>query len=214
MSHHGSWLDGKPSLVSDASVWINLIATGRAEEILRAAAAEHKITATARLELENGRAKGRQSATAIVDLIRAGLVQEVSLGRAEEAVFLDLVAGPAGQTLDDGEAATIAFALSANAIALIDERKATTLCARRYPNLRVMSTVDLLLSSLIKEAFDKDGLGECLFKALSIARMRVPDRHRTELCNLLGPERLRQCKSLPTAWRSMGALPSEAGRPG
>jgi predicted nucleic acid-binding protein len=165
------------------------------------------------LELENGRPKGRQSATAIVELIGAGLVQEVSLGRAEVAVFLDLVAGPAGQTLDDGEAATIAFALSANAIALIDERKATALCARRYPNLRVMSTVDLLLSSLIKDAFDKDWLGECLFKALSIARMRVPDQHRSELCNLLGPERLRQCKSLPTAWRDMTDLQSSAGRP-
>lgn len=150
---------------------------------------------------------------AIAELIDAGLVREVSLGRTEEAVFFDLVAGPAGQTLDDGEAATIAFALSANAIALIDERKATTLCARLYPNLRVLSTVDLLLSPLIKDAFDRDWLGECLFKALSIARMRVPDHHRSELCNLLGPAQLRECKSLPTAWRNTTGLHSAAERP-
>lgn len=71
-----------------------------------------------------------------------------------------------------------------------------------YPNLHVMSTVDLLLSSLITDAFDANWLSECSFNALSIARMRVPDHHRDQLCSLLGPERLR-CRSLPTAWREL-----------
>ena len=201
MSHQSSWLDGAASLVGDASVWINLVATGRAEEILRSSPVELFITSTALGELENGRVKGRKTAAEMARLIAAGLVREVSLNSADEAVFLELVAGPTSLTLDDGEAATIAYALSSGTVALIDERKATDLCAHRYPALIVMSTTDLLLADPIASAFQADGLSECLFLALTVARMRVPDRHLASVCDLLGPIRCRECRSLPAAWR-------------
>ena len=207
MSHQSSWLDGAASLVGDASVWINLIATGRAEEILRLAPVELVITTTALGELENGRTKGRQTAGEVARLIEEGLVREVSLGSTDEAVFLDLVAGPTSLTLDDGEAATIAYALGSGMVALIDERKATDLCADRYPALIVMSTTDLLLADSIASPLQADGLKECLFRALTVARMRVPDRHLAGVCDLLGPDRCRECRSLPAAWRQ-----SEASR--
>ena len=65
MSHPGSWLDGAASLVSDASVWINLVATERAEVILRASSVRHLITSTALGELDAGRLKGRRTAIAV-----------------------------------------------------------------------------------------------------------------------------------------------------
>ena len=201
MSHQSSWLDEAVSLVGDASVWINLVATGRAEEILRSSPVELVITGTALGELENGRAKGRQTAEEVARLIEVGLVREVSLSSADEMVFLDLVAGPTSLTLDDGEAATIAYALGSGAIALIDERKATDLCMDHYPAIIVMSTTDLLLADPIASSFKADGLKECLFLALTIARMRVPDRHLAAVCDLLGPNRCRECRSLPAAWR-------------
>lgn len=201
MSHQSSWLDGAVSLVGDASVWINLVATGRAEEILRLSPVELVITTTALGELENGRAKGRQTAVEVESLVEAGLVREVSLSSADEAVFLDLVAGPTSLTLDDGEAATIAYALGSGAVALIDERKATNLCADRYPALIVMSTTDLLLADPIASSFQVYGVSECLFLALTVARMRVPERHLAGVCDLLGPDRCRECRSLPAAWR-------------
>jgi len=207
VSHQSSWLDGAASLVGDASVWINLVATGRAEEILRSSPVELVITTTANGELGNGRAKGRQTAAEVARLIEAGLVREVSLSSADEAVFLGLVAGPTSLTLDDGEAATIAYALGSGTVALIDERKATDLCADRYPALIVMSTTDLLLADPITSSFQADGLRECLFLALTVARMRVPDRHLAGVCDLLGPDRCRECRSLPAAWRR-----SEASR--
>jgi predicted nucleic acid-binding protein len=207
MSHQSSWLDGAESLVGDASVWINLVATARAEKILRSSPVELVITATALGELENGRAKGRQTATEVARLIEAGLVREVALSSADEAVFLDLVAGPTSLTLDDGEAATIAYALGSGTIALIDERNATDLCIDRYPALLVMSTTDLLLADPIASSFQGDGLSECLFLALTVARMRVPDRHLAGVCSILGPDRCRECQSLPAAWRQ-----SEASR--
>jgi predicted nucleic acid-binding protein len=207
MSHQSSWLDGTASLVGDASVWINLVATGRAAEILRSSPVEFVITTTALGELENGRTKGRQTAAEVARLIEAGLVREVSLSSADEAVFLSLVAGPTSLTLDDGEAATIAYALGSGTIALIDERKATDLCADRYPKLIVMSTTDLLLAAPIASTLRADGLSQCLFLALTIARMRVPDHHLAGVCDLLGPDRCRECQSLPAAWRQ-----SEASR--
>lgn len=207
MSHQSSWLDGVTSLVGDASVWINLVATGRAEEILRSFPAELVITTTALGELESGRTKGRQTAAEVTRLIEVGLIREVSLSSADEAVFLDLVAGPTSLTLDDGEAATIAYALGSGTGALIDERKATDLCGDRYPALIVMSTTDLLLADPIVSSFQADDLSECLFLALTVARMRVPERHLAGVCELLGPDRCRECRSLPAAWRQ-----SEASR--
>jgi predicted nucleic acid-binding protein len=201
MSRQSSWLDGAASLVGDASVWINLVATGRAQEILRSSPVEFVVTTSALGELEQGRAKGRQTAAEMVRLIETGLVREVSLSSADETVFLGLVAGPTSLTLDDGEAATIAYALGSGTVALIDERKATDLCAERYPALVVMSTTDLLLADPIASSLQADGLSESLFLALTVARMRVPDRHLVRVCNLLGPDRCRECRSLPAAWR-------------
>jgi predicted nucleic acid-binding protein len=201
MSHQSSWVSAAASLVGDASVWINLVATGRAEEILRLLPVEFVITTTALGELENGRSKGRQTAAEVVQLIEADLAREVSLSSADEAVFLDLVAGPTRLTLDDGEAATIAYALGSGGVALIDERKATDLCAALYPTLTVMSTTDLLLADPIASSLQTDGLTECLFLALTVARMRVPDPLLPDVCDLLGPERCQQCRSLPSSWR-------------
>ncbi|MEJ7776843.1 MAG: hypothetical protein WKF52_05555 [Sphingomicrobium sp.] len=207
MSPQCSWLEGAAALVGDASVWINLVATGRAAEILRSSPVELVITATALGELENGRAKGRQTAEELAGLLKMGLVREVSLSSADEGVFLGLVAGPTNLTLDDGEAATIAFALGSGTVALIDERKATNLCAGRYPALIVKSTTDLLLADAIASSIQADGLSECLFLALTVARMRVPAHHLAGVCELLGPDRCRECRSLPAAWRK-----SEASR--
>lgn len=103
--------------------------------------------------------------------------------------------------------ANLAYALGSGMVALIDERKATDLCADRYPALIVMSTTDLLLADSIASPLQADGLKECLFRALTVARMRVPDRHLAGVCDLLGPDRCRECRSLPAAWRQ-----SEASR--
>ena len=201
MSHLGSWLEDAPSLVGDASVWINLVATGHAEELLRLSTAKHLITTAARTELESGRAKGRQAAEAVAELIALGLINEVALTNNDEAVFIDLVAGPTGSTLDDGEAATIAFAIASTSVALIDERKATALCNDRYPALLVMSTTDFLLAPPIVSGLQEEGISECFFRALTVARMRVPDRHLVRVCELLGSERRQMCRSLPAALR-------------
>jgi predicted nucleic acid-binding protein len=214
MSLPGSWLKNAGMLVSDASVWINLVATGHIELVLRSSPARHLITTTALIELESGREKGRQAASVVADLISKGLIEQVPLSPSGEQVFLDLIVGAQSDTLDDGEAATIATALGRSAIAVIDERKATNLCQRRYPSLIVKSTTDILLSSQVRGSMEEDHLADCIFGALVNARMRVPEHHLAHVCTMLDFERRQLCLSLPTKWRqatNSSVLSSAAG---
>ncbi|OJU40900.1 MAG: hypothetical protein BGN99_14065 [Alphaproteobacteria bacterium 65-37] len=188
-------------MVADASVWINLAATGGADWILKAIPCPVVITDVALSELERGRSKGRQAAHEVTGLISMGLTQVVALDAADEALFLSLVSGAASETLDDGEAATLAYAERLGACAVIDERKATNLAARRLPNLEVRATSDLLLRPEVRNTFGEAVLAEAVFAALTGARMRVPERHVEAIVGLLGDVRAALCHSLPARFR-------------
>lgn len=192
----------EPPLVADASVWINLIASGRAPDILRALDRPTIIPSIAFGELERGRDKGRSTAEGLAALIGAGHVSVVDLPPAAEDVYLSLVAGRANQTLDDGEAATLALALDFGATALIDERKAIGIAATRFRGLNVATTTDLLLSERIRSVLTPVDLSNALFATLTEARMRVPDHLLNEVCACLGPDKTRLCLSLPARVRS------------
>lgn len=189
-------------LVADASVWINLLASARAVDVLRALPKPAIIPNIALGELERGRAKGRSAHVGVVQLIAAGYVTAIDLPEEAEDVYLSLVAGPASQTLDDGEAATLALALYLDATALIDERKAISIAANRFPILAVATTTDLLLSAPVQSAIGMALLADALFASLMEARMRVPDHLLDEVCAILGSDRTQQCLSLPTRARS------------
>lgn len=189
--------------IADASVWINLIATERAHVILRATPVPLRITDVALAELERGRSKGRQAADEMAALLHMGLTDVVALAAEDEPLFVSLVSGAAAETLDDGEAATLACAHRLGVCALIDERKATQIAARRFETLEVLSTVDLLLSPEVRNACGED-LGDVLFGALTGARMRVPDHHAEEIVRVVGAERAMSCHSLPARLRRPG----------
>lgn len=166
-----------------------------------------QITRVALDELERGRDKGRRTAAALVDLIKDGVVEVAELPSEAEETYLNLVAGPVSQTLDDGEAATLALALQVGAVAVIDERKAINLARDRFPALQIMSTTELLLSDAVRSLFSDEELGNVLYRALRDARMRVPEHQLEAVCACLGPERAAGCVSLPARVRqSTGKL--------
>jgi predicted nucleic acid-binding protein len=195
-----SWDETRP-VVADASVWINLVASGRAPDILGALPLPLQIPRIALDELERGRDKGRVTAERIEPLIAAGLVAVMHLAESAEEIYLSLVAGSVRQTLDDGEAATLALALQAGGAAIIDERKAISLAALRFPDLRIISTTDLLMSGRLHSVLSRADLADVLYAALVDARMRVPDHLLDEVCELLGPSRILDCPSLPARVR-------------
>ena len=191
-------------MVADASVWINLAATGEANRILQALPRPLAITDVALGELERGRPKGRRAADEVAALLHMGLMHIVPLATEDEPLFLSLVAGPASETLDDGEAATLACAARLGAGAVIDERKATSLAARRLADMAVCCTCDLVLGPDVRRALSSAELANAVFAALTDARMRVPDGHAVAVVDLVG-DRAASCLSIPSRFRIPGA---------
>lgn len=185
--------------VLDASVCINLAATGRAIEIFNALEAEFFVTTVVVEELARGRGQGRSAADELASWLHLGHASEQDLPSASEETFLSLVGGAAAVTIDDGEAATIAWAVAHNAVTVTDDRKAVQIANSRFPRLRVASTTDLLLHAKCQSTLGLTAVTDCIERALLDALMRVPQCHLPRVAELLGPYRASRCRSLP-AW--------------
>ena len=161
-----------------------------------------RVVRSVALELESGRPHWTTNRQ-LMDLESAGLVEVVDLDGAALAHFEALVVGSASETLDDGEAATIACALTSDLTALIDERKALRICRERFPSLTVVTTVDVLLSRVTERALGATGVADAVFEALVRGRMRVPAFHMERVVTILGAERAALCSSLPMHVRTL-----------
>ena len=201
-----SCLDERPAaIVVDTSVVINLNATGCADAILRALPNRCVVVEHVSLELQVGRRTGRGDADALAMLIEQKLVEHAQIRDTGMRHFANLVSGSAAETLDDGEAGTIAFALEQGAVALVDERKAIRICAERFPSLRIGCTVDVLAQQHVQAALGSN-LADAMFNALDRGRMRVPDHYGQWVLDLIGTTRAAACRSLPKRFRA-GGLP-------
>jgi len=188
-------------LIADTSVVINLNATGCAETILKALPHRVAVVDVVVDEIKGGVRKGRQDAMKLDALIVANVVEVVKLGPQGLLRFENLVVGSAGETLDDGEAATIAYAEEAGARAVIDERKARRLAAERQATIPLGCTADLLAYSNVERAVGIAGIADAVHNALIGARMRVLDQHMDWVVRLIGDERAVVCSSLPEITR-------------
>ena len=131
----------------DASCLLNLYATGRVADI--AAALPWQLAAVDYvLERETLyiRATGgyeEPGATVSVDLsplTEAGLLLVLTLeGPGEQTHFVELAAD-----MDDGEAMTGAMAINRGFAVAIDDRKARRVLGEKAPELRLLSTLDIL----------------------------------------------------------------------
>jgi predicted nucleic acid-binding protein len=189
--------DPSAQLVADASTVINLIATRCAQEILSGLPNRVVVVDVIPTELESGSQRGREAYDRLKQLVAAGLMDVVQLGDSAAEYFEGLVIGPAARTLDDGEAATIAYASARGSTALIDERKATRICAERFPQLSVASTVDVLNHPQVQRQLGPQGLADAVFNALVDGRMRVFPHHLEWIVELIGIDRAAMCQSLP-----------------
>ncbi len=189
-------------LVADASTAINLNATGCARLILSALPHRMVMTDVVFGELGEDKRNGRRDAELVGELISSGLIDLVAVADLREGVFEQLVIGAGIDTLDDGEAATIAWAFENKATALIDERKATKICAARFVEVPVGSTLDLFAQGDVRHALGPGALSDAVFHALQDARMRVPARYVAWVVGIIGVDRVAACPSLGRAVRS------------
>lgn len=183
--------------VVDASAVINLNATGCTHEILRALPNRFLVVDVVSKELDRGRRRERSDADILKMLVADKLIEIVSLDAGAEPHFERLVIGPAAETLDDGEAATIAYAVTAGMIAVIDERKATRLCATLFPKLRINSTVDILSHTEVRRMLGDSLLADAVFRALKNGRMQVLAPKVKWVVEMIGAAKAAECPSLP-----------------
>ena len=188
-------------LVADTSVVININATGCAESLLKALPHRIAVVDVVVDEIEGGLRKGRHDAAKLAQLIESGLIEVVRLAPQGLAHFENLVIGASGGTLDDGEAATIAFAADVGACALIEERKARRLAADRYAGVPLGCTVDLLKHGDVGRALGVTGIADAIHGALTGARMRVLPHHIAWVVGIIGDDRAATCPCLPEAVR-------------
>ncbi|MBS9718515.1 hypothetical protein ACFFUT_09230 [Pseudohalocynthiibacter aestuariivivens] len=187
---------GGSGVIADTSVLINLDASGHAGAIIQATSGVLLTTKNAVEELLEGERRGYSTATELRTLQTRGVVKVVELGEAEESIYRTLIEGPAAQTLGDGEAATIAYAVHNDAVALIDERKAKRICRDRFNGTRVTTTTDMMLHSNVAQALGRSHV-EAVHAALKYARMHVPPERVNDVVRLLGNDRSVECPSLP-----------------
>lgn len=188
-------------LVADASTVINLNATGCAREVIRALPNRLLVVDVVPVELAAVRHRQRQDAGLLDELVASELIEIVGLDDRSAECFEQLVVGPAATTLDDGEAATIAYAVRQNAMAIIDERKANRICAESFPHLRVGCTVDIFTHPNMERDLGRKKLSDAVFNALYQGRMRVFRHHVEWVVGLIGVERAGACVSLPSSVR-------------
>ena len=198
--------DRTASIIGDASTVINLNATGCAAAILRAVPNRFFIMDVVLDELREDVRSGRNDAQLVSQLVGEGLVTVADLGSLKNGDFERLVSGSTAATLDDGEAATIAYASEYRMTALIDERKANHIGRTQYPHLLIGATVDLLALDCVEGALGATALANAAYAALQGARMRVLPRHLDWIVKLIGQHRAALCESLPRRVRS--AMPT------
>lgn len=196
-----SFLLDNHQLVLDTSSVINLNATGCARDVLDALPYRVVVVDAVVGELEYGKSKGRSDAQMLTELAKDGVVTLASLGAVGLLHFETLVVGASADTLDDGEAATIAYAIETGACAIIDERKATRLCSTRFQDIKIGCTLDLLSHVAVRQKLGLPRLADAVYEALFSARMRVPSSRMGWVVNLIGNERAAMCRCLPESVR-------------
>ena len=184
-------------LVLDASVVVNLNATGFADHILGAVPTAVFVPVPVVRELKRGMIMGHSDATDLKVLLEEGLVESLHVPTSAQSEYVSMVSGSSASSLGDGEAATIASAFSMSGWAGLDERKARRICRERYRTVRVASTVDILAHPNVTLALSEDELSAALLAALEVAHMQVQKEHMSWVLSKIDPQRIAGCISLP-----------------
>lgn len=188
-----------PSLpvVIDTSTAINLIASEFAADIVSALPVRLLAVDEVPAELELGRRRGRPHADLLQEIVSAGGIKIVPLCDDANVIFESLVVGRAAETLDDGEAATLAYAVKTGAIPVIDERKANRICDEKFPGIRLGSTCDLFSHPVVMDRMGRDRVRRAVINALQQARMQVQPQFFQWVLELIGKDQAALCPSLP-----------------
>jgi predicted nucleic acid-binding protein len=169
--------------VLDASVIINLLGTKEPNAVLDALGHRCLVEQRTLREVFKHPVPGFQSEVVLAELISRELLEEVRMTDEEYEVYLSYVSPPLGKRLDDGESAVLAVAGRA-ACVVIDERKARRRAAETAPNIIVVSTLRLLLTSAHRACWGESRVRKLVVQAIQHSRMATP-KEDTDLLDCL-----------------------------
>ena len=189
---------GAAQLVLDASCAINFLGTGVAEMVIGAVPSTVLIEKHAFMEVRRHPIEGRDHASELCSLQTKGLLKVVSRSEAGNRIFRDSGETSLDLELDDGEAATIAYAVSEglSTVPVIDERKATRLFKERWPNRPIIDTVTLFQMLVQHKCLSLSEVRSAIYSALLHARMQVAPSMRPWVVGVVGKQRAAECSSL------------------
>jgi predicted nucleic acid-binding protein len=180
----------------DTSVMINLLASGAAQQILRLTCKQAvlvpQVVREVKLEPETEALKG----VGFREILNSGEVKQVELRKRATELFLDLVTAERPDSLDDGEAATIAYASLHDAAAALDDTKGRRICRSRFPHVALWSSIEVLSLYAKLASLDVETLRALVYRSLKIGKMHVTVDHDTWVRELLGPDLVSECPSL------------------
>jgi predicted nucleic acid-binding protein len=156
-------------LVLDASAAINLVATQQPWAILtalgfRALVAWQVLGEVVRCPVTRKRYDAAKHPFRI-----SPNVEIVTLSAVETEHFIDIA-----QSVGDGEAASIALALSRGMPLVLDDRRARAVALERDQSVRLIWTTELLRHEALAGVFSRDDIDAFFATALRFARMYVP----------------------------------------
>lgn len=136
--------DPKALFVFDTASVINLLISGYATEIISTVKGAFVLPEIVCCIIHQEEALKTTYSTQIVPLIKTNKLTIAPLTDNDESVFLSLVIGPNLESLADDEASAVAIAASTQGTLVTGEPKVHTVCAEKYPDIRLADFVDML----------------------------------------------------------------------
>lgn len=210
MSYLSSLTKWSCPLVLDTSVLINLCASACGEKVLKAIPNDIIVPKVVAGELEHETSYRNGHNGFLHGMVSDGVVTVADMTDAEYEVFEGLICG--SPCLDDGEASTIAIALSRGAFPVIDERKGRGRAIALMKGQEPGWSLDILRHPCVIDGIGDELAANALYLALRDGRMRVSSDHADHVISLIGEDRSVNCTCLP-GYRERFGLRQGSRRP-
>lgn len=174
-------------IVLDASVIINALGSGRAQDIFRALAVPCYVEERTIAEITRHPIAGMSHVPDLTALT-ANCLQIHRMNSAEYAVYLRLVSGSTSNTLGAGESAAIACAHGQNLAVILDDAKARRIRTEQFPRVPTASSLSLFVEAGRRAGWADDQLWQLVQDARTNARMSVIKGEESIMLKIAGSQ--------------------------
>ncbi len=165
-------------LITDASVLINLVASGAAGDILSGCGMEFKVCPDVIREVKvlRDRETGKEHAIDLEPFFTAGTLERIEPNTDSEFELLIDYAALLGA--GDDEAMCFALAESRGHPIAIDDERAIRRAKKRNPNFKTLGTLEILILWQERNGIADERIGQSLQSIFRFARFRPAVAHR------------------------------------